>query len=194
MRRVCVRRHPAVFVAGLIELLIVHFVLSYPAATCRGWPPLESFWQVSIYLSFLGIALLPAFDDLSYAPRARRSLLVSFGVAASFILGAAQVNHFSATPHYGNSARYPGLLRDLWPAILFETGWCSVIAVTFVLCLDSVARGIWDWGRRFDSDRPAALRVVDLLLIVASIAVLCGILRLIVWFDPYYFTRPFFKR
>jgi hypothetical protein len=117
MKHVCIRRHPSVYLVGLLELLIVHFVLCYPAATCRGWPPLETFWQVSIYLAFLGIALLPVFDDFAYAPKARRIFLVAFGVESSIILGAAMVNLGSPTPHFGNSARYPGLLWYGWPSI-----------------------------------------------------------------------------
>jgi hypothetical protein len=194
VKRVCIRRHPSVYLLGLAELLVVHFVLCYPAATCRGWPPLETFWQVAIYIGFLGIALLPAFDDFGYAPGVRRILIAGFSVASSIILGAARVNFGGPTPHFGHSARYPGLLRYLWPEILLESLFCSVIAVTFVFCWESVSRGIWDKVRRFDSARPSALRVVDFLLIVVSVGVLCGILRFLFWFDPYYFTRPFFKQ
>lgn len=194
MKRVFIRRHPSVYLLGLVELLIVHFILCYPAATCRGWPPLETFWQLAIYLTFLGIALLPFFDDFGYAPRARRILLVCFGVASSIILGAARVNLTGPTPHFGHSARYPGLLRYLWPEILLESLFCSVIAVTFIFCWESVSRGIWEQVRRFDSPRRKGLRVDDVLLMVASVGTLCGIFRFLFWFDPYYFSRPFFKQ
>ena len=81
-----------------------------------------------------------------------------------------------------------------WPSILLESIPCSLIGVTFVICWESVSRGIWDQFRRFDRPRPTALRVDDFLLIVASVGVLCGILRFVLWFNPYYFTGPFFKR
>ena len=83
MTRLSVHRHPELFIIGLLELLVLQFVLCYPAAVCRGIPALKPFWHVSVFLAVPLLALLPAFDDFSYAPRVRVTLLVGFCIASA---------------------------------------------------------------------------------------------------------------
>jgi hypothetical protein len=190
MRQVSIHRHPGLFIVGLVELLVLHFVLCYPAAISRGWPPLEPFWLVAIYLPFLGVALLPAFDDFSYAPRIRRLSLLAFCVASSIILGAAAANLSDIRPHHGHLVGYVGLLRDSWVDVLVHGTLCFVVVLPFVFCWYSISRTIWDHVRCFANPIPTRARVNDLLLIVASVGLLCGIVRLVVRLGPYYFSRP----
>jgi hypothetical protein len=176
--------------AGLVELLILHFVLCYPAAICRGHPPLEPFWLVAMYVAFPCVGLLPAFDDFRYAPRARHVSLAVFCAASSMILGTAGANLSDARPHTGHLVGYLGLVRDRWPEILLESIARLTLVLPFIFWWESVCRGLWDHVRRFASPGPASVRVADLLLIVGSIGLLCGLLRVVVGLGPDDFSRP----
>lgn len=190
MRRARIQRHPALYLVGLVELLVLHFVLCYPAAVCRGWPPLAPSWLVATVLVFPCVGLLPGFDDLGHAPRARRILLTTFCVACSLILGVAATNLADARPHTGHLVGYMGLIRDRWPHVLGQGTCCLLLVLPFVFCWDLIFRTLWNRVRWFDAPQPAPVRVVELLLIVASLGLLCGILRFIVGLDPQGFNRP----
>jgi hypothetical protein len=177
-------------VVGLVELLVLHFVLCYPAAICGGHPPLEPLWLLAIYIVFPCVGLLPAFDDFSYAPRARHVSLAVFCAVSSVILGAAAANLSDARPHTGHLAGYLGLFRYRSPEVVFESIARLTLVLPFVFCWESIARGVWDRVRRFASPSPAAVRVADLLLIAGSVGILCGLLRFVVGLDPDDFSRP----
>jgi hypothetical protein len=190
MRQVTIHRRPGLFIVGLFELLALHFVLCYPAAVCRGVPGLEPFWRVAIFLPFLGVALLSAFDDFSYAPRVRRASLLGFCVASSIILGVATTNLSDVRPHTGHLAGYLALVAYLWQEVVGQSAFWLIGVLILVFCLESVSRGLWDQVRRFSSSTSTSIRIHDLLLISASLGLLCGVVRLIALCDPDYFSRP----
>jgi hypothetical protein len=193
MGQVTIRRRPSLYIVGLVELLALHFVLCYPAAVCRGLPPLEPFWRVAIFLPFPGVVLLTAFDDYSFAPRLRKASLLGFCVASSIILGVATTNLSDVRPHTGHLAGYLGLVSHLWPAVVGQSTLWLVLALVFVFCLESASRRLWGQVRHFSSPTPTWICVRDLLLIVASLGLLCGIVRLIVLCNPDYFSRRLFS-
>ncbi len=91
-RRLVVRREPVLYATVLLGLLILHFALCYPGAVARGYPPLEAFWIVSIYLVFPGVGVAALFDDFAYAPRVRYRLLAAFSVVATLMIGVVWAN------------------------------------------------------------------------------------------------------
>ena len=128
----------------------MHAWLCYPAATCRGYPPLNPFWEsFAIYLGFLGVAFAPAFDDFDDRPAVRRFALGTFAGFACLVLGVALANLGGARPHIGHLAGYWGVVRYDWPMVVVCAAQSAIIAVPFVFCLESVARALWSLLRRF---------------------------------------------
>src|ERR1017187_10049794 len=192
MRKIRIRRDPVLYLTALAELLILHFVLCYPGAVARGWPPLEPFWLVSIYIAFLGIGLLPAFDDFSYAPKTRWISLTAFSVASSIILGVVGANHASGRPSIGHLTGYLGVFYYEWFQVLLYAFTALFLAFPFVLCWESVCRGIWGRLREFSSPVPKPMGLRGLIRIVVSVGILCGILRFLISLKSWHFNRPFF--
>jgi hypothetical protein len=139
-----VRRHPMLYLLTLIAALILHSFLCYPAATSRGYPPMDPFWEhIAIYLAFLGVGVAPAFDDFRDFPALRRSFLIGFSCSACLVLAAAKTNLGSARPHIGSTAGYWALYQYDWQMIAISTLFFSVVAIPFVVCFESVASSFW---------------------------------------------------
>lgn len=146
-----IRRHPMLYLFTLVAVLILHWFLCYPAATSRGEPPMEPFWQfVAIYLAFLGVSLAPAFEDFSDFPLLRRVLLSFFSFSACLILAVAATNLAGPRPHIGHLAGYWGIIRYDLSMVIINTLQSSIIAIPFVFCFESVSRGFWNIIRKFD--------------------------------------------
>ena len=133
------------FTATLCAALIAHFILCYPAAVSRGYPPINPFWEyVAIYLAFLAPMISPAFEDFSDSPMIRKGILSIFAVVAAVIAAVPLTNMAGAHPHIGHLAGYIGVWRYDFAMIFVNTIAGSVVAVPFVICLDSISRTIWD--------------------------------------------------
>lgn len=137
-------RHPMLYIATLAAALIGHFILCYPAAVSRGHPPINPFWEyIAIYLVFLSPAISPAFEDFSDSPMIRKTILSVFAVIAAAIAAVPLANMAGARPRIGHLAGYFGVWRYDWGVIIMKTIVASVVAVPFVICLESIARTVW---------------------------------------------------
>ncbi len=192
-RRFVMRRSPGLYVVVLVELLVLHFVLCYPVAIERGYPPPHPFWLVSIYLAFLGVGILPLFDDFSYMPMTRSWFLRTFIILSSIIFGVAMTNRHDARPSLGHLVGYLVLIQERTLFIIGESIVPFLFISFFVYCWESVWRGIWDRVRTFANEAPKAPTVWDLILFVGSVGVTCGLIRLIIAVDPWPFSRPFIR-
>ena len=172
MPQVTIHRLPSLFIVGLVELLVLLFILCYPAAICRGVPPLDPFWRLAPFLPLVGVILVFAFDDFSYAPRVRRASLLGFCMVSSIILGVATTNLSDARPHTGHLVGYLGLVGHLWQVVVGQSALWLGGLLMYVFCSESVWRGLWDQVRRFSSSTPTTIRIYELLLIIASLGLL----------------------
>lgn len=145
MHRITVSRHPRLYFASLLLVALAHLFLSHYAATSRGYPPPNPFWQhVAPWLPFFGVALPPVFEDWKNNPSRRKRLLVGYSCWGSFILGIVSANVRSGRPSIGHLTGFVGVVSHCLFVVLFcAVGW-SMIVVPFVFCFESVARGIWD--------------------------------------------------
>ena len=132
------------YIATLGAALVAHFILCYPASVSRGHPPINPFWEyIAIYLAFLSPAVAPAFEDFSDSPIIRKTVLAVFAVVAAVIAAVPMANMAGARPRIGHLAGYFGVWRYDWGMILMSTIGVSVVAVPFVICLESIARTVW---------------------------------------------------
>ncbi len=137
------------YLLGLVAAIGLHFWLCYPAATCRGYPRIHWFWEeVAYFLGFLGVALAPAFDDLTVRPILRRRVLLTFTGIACLNLGVVIANLNSFRPHTGHLSGYWGVIRHHWLEIPIHAFWPMVVATPFVFCLESIATTCWSPFRR----------------------------------------------
>ncbi|HIF00720.1 MAG TPA: hypothetical protein EYQ63_27875 [Fuerstia sp.] len=143
------------YVLTLMVMIIAHSYLCYPVAISRGHPPLSPFWHVAVYLAFLGVGLAPAFEDFADFRQLRIFMLVTFTMFACIILAIATTNISTARPHIGSLAGYWAVVRYDWPAVILYTLKSAAIAVPFVLCYESVARGFWNAVRKFQNNATA---------------------------------------
>ena len=75
-------------------------------------------------------------------------LLGLFSFAMSLIFAVAITNLNSSRPHIGQHG-YWRLIELDWPFVIGNTIKSLVVAVPFILCLESVGRGFWSLFRRF---------------------------------------------
>lgn len=142
-------RHPMLYIATLGVALIGHSILCYPAAVSRGDPPIDPFWEyVAIYLVFLSPAISPAFDDFSDFPMLRNAILLVFAIVAAVIAAVPLTNMAGPRPRYGHLAGYWGVWQYDGGMIIMQSITVSVVAVPFVICLESIGRTAWDKIRR----------------------------------------------
>jgi hypothetical protein len=147
--------YPVCYIAMLLLAHTAHMALCYPAATCRGYPPLHWFWEhVAIYLGFLGVALAPIRDDLSRRSDWRFLLLGGFCMTACLTFGTAIANIRDARPHIGHLAGVTGVVLHCWPFIIVNAVTSLIIVVPFVFCLESVASGWWRFVGRVVQKSP----------------------------------------
>ena len=132
------------YIATLSAALFCHFALCYPAAVSRGYAQIDPFWEyIAIYLVFLSPALAPIFENFSDSPKIRKTILALFAVVAAMIAAVPLANMAGARPRIGHLAGYFGVWRYDWGMIPVKTVFGSVIAVPFVVCLESIARSVW---------------------------------------------------
>jgi hypothetical protein len=150
MSRLVVARRPELYAVSLLLVALSHIPLSHYAATSRGYPPRDAFWQhLAIYLPFFAVALPPLFEDWAHRPDQRRRLLAAYGCWGSFVLGVVSANVHSGVPSTGHLAGVFGVLTYCWfEVLLCGIGW-SILVLPFVFCFESVARGVWDLVRQF---------------------------------------------
>ncbi len=145
-------RHPMLYISTLGTALIGHFILCYPAAVSRGHPPINPFWEyIAIYLAFLSPSIAPAFNDFSDTPMIRKTILATFAVVAATIAAVPLTNMSGTRPRIGHLAGYFGVWRYDWGMILMETVVVAVVAIPFVICLESIARTAWASVRKLPS-------------------------------------------
>ncbi len=150
MQRLNVQRHPGRFVATLILVAIAHFMLCYPAATSRGYPTIGPFWEIiALYIMFPAVCVAPVFDDFENAPRRRWRILGWFSFAMASIFAVALTNLHDVRPHIGHLAGYFGVLQADAFFVTGNTIRTLVIAVPFIVCMESVGRGFWSLFRAF---------------------------------------------
>ncbi len=190
MKKLRCRREPVLYATVLIGLLVLQCALCYPGAVARGYPPLEAFWIVSIYLAFPGVGVAALFDDFAYAPGIRYRLLAAFSVAATLMVGVVWANG-TVRPSTGHLTGYLGVIYHDWIFILFNSISMLVVTLPFVFFWESVCRGAWGCVREFSSPRPMRMGVGGLLRLVVSVGILCGTVKFVVSLDPWYFSRPF---
>jgi len=127
-----------------------HIPLSHYAATSRGYPPRDAFWQhVAVFLPFLGLALPTVFDDGARHPERRTRLLAAYGCWGSLILGTVAANVHSGTPSIGHLTGMIGVVLHCWFEIFWYALFWSILVLPFVFCFESMMRASWDLVRRF---------------------------------------------
>jgi hypothetical protein len=190
MKKLRIRREPVLYTTVLVGVLVLHFTLCYPGAVARGYPPLEMFWIVSIYLAFPGVGVAAFFDDFAYAPGVRYRLLTAFSVTSTLMVGVVWANGI-IRPSTGHLTGYMGVIYHHWIHILLNSFSVLVVTLPFVFCWESVCRGVWAFVREFSSPRPTRMGVGGLLRLVIAVGILCGAVKFVVSLDPRYFSRPF---
>jgi hypothetical protein len=137
------------YIATLGAALIAHLVLCFPAAVSRGSHPIDPFWEyVAIYIAFLSPLFSPAFEDFSDRPKIREGILATFAILAAAITAVPMANIAAARPRIGHLAGYLGVWQYEFPMIIIKTIVVSIVAVPFVICLESIGRTIWDIIRK----------------------------------------------
>lgn len=138
-----VKRNSDGYVLILLVTLLAHFAMCFPAATSRGYPPLGWFWEVVAPLvMFNAVLLAPLTDDSAQVGYCRRGILFTFSVAMSLVYAVAATNVDSATPRLGFLAGYSSVIRSGFPEVVFKTVATSMVAIPYVFCLESTARGL----------------------------------------------------
>ena len=149
-------RHPKLYLATMGIAILGHCALSYPATVSRGYPPIDPFWEyVAIYIVFLFPIIPPVFDDFAASPKVRNRILISFAIAAAVTTSVAKTNMMSATPRPGAHAGYFGVWYHGFAMVVINTVLVSLVAVPFVICLESIARSLWGIIRTFPDSRAA---------------------------------------
>ena len=142
-------RHPALYIGLLAVALIGHAVLCYPASVARGYPPIHWFWtHFAIYPIFLTPIAAPAFEDFSDCPGFRNVILVMFAIAGAAIAAVPLTNIASGRPSIGHLAGYWGVWRYNFRPLVIYFGFASIIAIPFVMCVESIGRSGWDRIRK----------------------------------------------
>jgi hypothetical protein len=127
-------------------------VLCYPAATSRGYPTIGPFWEIiALYIMFPAVIVAPVFDDFENAPQLRWRILGWFSFAMAAVFAIALTNLHDARPHIGHSAGYFGVLQADAFFVIGNTIRTLVIAVPFIVCVESVGRGFWSLFRAFEN-------------------------------------------
>ncbi len=117
----------------LVSLIVVfsHLKLSYPAITCRGYPPMHAADIVALFVAPAVVGLPAVFGT----PRLRwLGLLVMTG-GIMIIYAMAMSNHADTRPHIGHLAGMPGLLwyNGLEVAIITIILYGPLLAVLYFL-------------------------------------------------------------
>ena len=132
------------YIATLGVAFIAHFILCYPAAVARGYPPVDPFWEyIAIYAAFITPVISPVFEDFSDSPNIRKAVLSIFAIAAAVVTAVPLANIAGARPRVGRLAGYIGVWQHEFAIIVVTALFVSLVAVPFVICIESIARTLW---------------------------------------------------
>lgn len=147
MTSVVVKRNPSASYAVLAVFLVLHFVFSYPSATCRGYPPTNPYVEyLAPFAAFVGVVFFPFFDD---DKKTRRRIRYIFAGVSAYILGAVLGNHLSAVPRTGHLLRPLGIFVTGGP-ILFGP-LIFVVVLVYTYCVERIFVDFWKRVRTFAS-------------------------------------------
>jgi hypothetical protein len=176
MKPIVVPRLPTVTIVVATAVLVLHFVLCLPAATSRGFPSINPFWEtVARYITFLGFVLFPIFDDRLDVRRLVRNFFVPLACLMNGVVGT---NLMSATPRVGNSIGVSGILIEDTLSVIFLAIIHMALSFPIAYAADAIGMALWGSCRSFSDPhgRGGSFRftTIALLTIVAVSAGVCG--------------------
>jgi len=152
--------------------LAAHCVMCYPAATCRGDPPIGTFWRTgALATGLVGFVVYPFFDDRITTRRVIRVLYVPLVCLA---LCVAFANLSDARPHVGHWAGVVGVVKYRLSYVVFGAlVWCC-LAFPLAWAFEYWATLRWAAVRKF-REPPEGLfqcSISAILVLQALVAVL----------------------
>jgi hypothetical protein len=149
--------------------------LSYPAATCRSYPPIPFFWQsVAPYLALPLVFFFPLFDDRSKAAWIRMACYLP---PAAHTCGWVAVHSVYGVP----------LRADWRTAIIWGAVGLALSAICYYLS-ERIAARAWRSMRQFSGEGKAGISagfqfsMGAMLVGVTMIAILGGFVRWALWY------------
>ena len=171
MKHIIIRRRTAGSYLVLGVALAAHFSLSWPAATCRGFPPINPFWYVAPFIGSVGIAFLPLFDD---DPRKRRIVRNIYSVGALIAIAWVWNNTSSGVPHSNNPV-----------GSLFYAVFLSIPVIAIVFVLERLFATFWMRCRGFTDEESDASQIgfrFSTMALFTTVFVIAGTLATTRWY------------
>lgn len=135
MKPLVIVRNARISWAILVAVLASQLLLSIPAATCRGFPPINPFWEWSPFFGLAAPFMFSLFDDR----KALRTLWrFCFAIGMSLTLAWAQNNLGSAVPHYNSPI-----------AVIFTAPFVLLGVLPVVFAVEWVGNKVWQSLRDF---------------------------------------------
>src|SRR5262245_52903567 len=112
MKRITLQRRPILYAVTTCAVLVLHAYLCYPAGVSRGYPPIQPFEIIAVFLAPIGMLLPPLFDDFCNDRKARiwRTVLVTTGFC--LIWAVVHINLSDVRPHIGHLVGPVGILQS----------------------------------------------------------------------------------
>jgi len=146
------------YVVAVCAVLMLHAGLCHAAATTRGYPPIQSFNVIAIFLAPAAMILPPLFDDFRNDLRSRLWRMAWVAVGFCLVWGVVITNMVDIRPHIGHLAGVSGILTSNPHRVLSWAALCFPPALLFFYCYEVFAIGFWSLVRGFrDSDLSSPL-------------------------------------
>lgn len=169
--------------------LAAHVALCYPAAVCRGYPPIHPFWEyIAPYLAYLAITLFPLFDD---SLKTLRGAKLTFLWMAVFMNGVTLTNLASGRPSIGHLTGIMGIIAGDPIFVALDTLLLAAFILPIGLLLSLAAERAWSHCRGF-ADEGASCSWVRFTTIglLGSVAVVAAFCSVGIWAVRAYRERP----